>query len=112
MFDGEIVRLKQDGISSFASLQEALSNEETGDLVYYAFDLLFLDGVDFRASALESRKQLLAGVLENAPDNIRLSEYRLGGGKEFFAKACTLRLEGSSQNDEIPLIQEPEVLTG
>jgi bifunctional non-homologous end joining protein LigD len=34
VFDGEIVRLKQDGISSFAALQEALSNEETGDLVW------------------------------------------------------------------------------
>jgi hypothetical protein len=75
VFDGEIVRLKQDGISSFASLQEALSDEETGDLVYYAFALLFLDGVDLRASTLESRKQLLAGALENAPANIRLSEF-------------------------------------
>jgi bifunctional non-homologous end joining protein LigD len=94
VFDGEIVKLKQDGISSFAALQEALSDEETGDLVYYAFDLLFLDGVDLRGSELESRKQLLAGALENAPANIRLSEFRIGGGKEFFAKACTLKLEG------------------
>ncbi len=94
VFDGEIVRLKQDGISSFAALQEALSNEETADLVYYAFDLLFLDGVDLRGSALESRKQLLAKALGDAPANIRLSEHRVGGGKGFFSQACGLKLEG------------------
>ena len=94
VFDGEIVRLKQDGISSFAALQEALSNEETGDLVYYAFDLLFLDGVDLRGLVLEKRKQLLAEVLANAPVNIRLSQHRVGGGKAFFTQACALKLEG------------------
>jgi bifunctional non-homologous end joining protein LigD len=94
VFDGEIVRLKQDGISSFAALQEALSNEETGDLVYYAFDLLFLDGVDLRGLALENRKQLLAEALADAPTNIRLSQHRVGGGQAFFAQACILKLEG------------------
>ena len=33
--------------------------EDTADLVYYAFDLLFLDGVDLRQSPLEQRKLLL-----------------------------------------------------
>nr|WP_246742594.1 non-homologous end-joining DNA ligase [Microvirga splendida] len=94
VFDGEIVRLKQDGISSFAALQEALSDEETGDLVYYAFDLLFLDGVDLRGSALEKRKHLLAGALANAPESVRVSEHRVGGGKAFFTQACALKLEG------------------
>lgn len=94
VFDGEIVRLRHDGINSFAALQGALSNEETGDLVYYAVELLFLDGVDLGASALESRKQLLAEALENAPANIRLSVHWVDGGKEFFARACTLKLEG------------------
>jgi bifunctional non-homologous end joining protein LigD len=94
VFDGEIVRLKQDGISSFAALREALSDENTGDLVYYAFDLLFLDGVDLRGSALENRKQLLARALANAPASVRVSEHRVGGGKAFFTQACTLKLEG------------------
>jgi bifunctional non-homologous end joining protein LigD len=108
VFDGEIVRLKQDGISSFASLQEALSNEETGDLVYYAFDLLFLDGVDLRASALESRKQLLSGALENAPDNIRLSEYRLGGGKEFFEGLHLETRRAHLKTTKFPLFRNPK----
>ena len=69
-------------------------NEETGDLVYYAFDLLFLDGVDLRGLVLEKRKQLLAEVLANAPVNIRLSQHRVGGGKAFFTRACALKLEG------------------
>lgn len=94
VFDGEIVRLKHDGISSFAALQEALSNEETRDLVYYAFDLLFLDGVDLRRSPLEKRKQLLAGALANASASVRFSEHRVGGGKAIFTQACALKLEG------------------
>jgi bifunctional non-homologous end joining protein LigD len=93
VFDGEIVRLRDDGISSFAALQEALSNEETGGLVYYAFDLLFLDGVDLRSLKRENRKHLLAEVIANAPA-IRLSQHRVGGGQEFFTQACALKLEG------------------
>jgi bifunctional non-homologous end joining protein LigD len=94
IFDGEIVRLSPHGISSFAALQEALSNEQTGDLVYYAFDLLFLDGVDLRGAVLEERKRLLAEALANAPATIRLSEHQVGRGKAFFSQACTLKLEG------------------
>ena len=94
VLDGEIVRLKQDGMSSFAALQQAVSTEETADLVYYAFDLLFLDGVDLRQSTLEQRKLLLAEVIADASATIRVSEYRVGGGKEFYARACALKLEG------------------
>lgn len=75
VFDGEIVRLREDGISSFAALQQALSDEDTADLVYYAFDILFLDGVDLRQSPLEERKELLSGALAKAPSTIRLSQH-------------------------------------
>lgn len=94
IFDGEIVRLKEDGISSFAALQQALSNEDTADLVYYAFDILFLDGVDLRQSPLEERKKLLLEALAKAPSTIRLSQHRAGGGQAFFDQACALKLEG------------------
>src|SRR5262249_8509592 len=60
--DGEIVVLASDGSSNFQSLQEALGRSETSRLVYYVFDLPYLDGHDLRAVPLEARKQILAGL--------------------------------------------------
>ncbi|WP_162003388.1 non-homologous end-joining DNA ligase [Microvirga tunisiensis] len=94
VFDGEIVKLNGEGISSFSALQEALSNGQTADLVYVAFDLLFLNGFDLRKVALEERKRILADILGSAPPTIRKSEHRIGGGEAFFAQACKLKLEG------------------
>ena len=93
VIDGEIVVLK-DGVSSFQALQNLLSREGRGQLVYYAFDLLHLDGYDVRPAPLLERKALLARALEGAGDEVRLSEHVEGGGPEFFARACTLGLEG------------------
>ena len=94
VFDGEIVSLANNGISSFAALQKALSDEQTGELVYYAFDLLFHEGQDLRHLPLEQRKERLADLLMGAPPTIRLSEHSIGGGPSFFEKACSLKLEG------------------
>jgi len=43
-------------------------------LVYYAFDLLRLDGTDLRSRALIERREQLAKLLKKAPWNIKLSE--------------------------------------
>src|SRR6201999_1740915 len=41
ILDGEIVALDHNGAPDFAGLQAALSDEKTGDLVFFVFDLLF-----------------------------------------------------------------------
>ncbi|WP_190843488.1 non-homologous end-joining DNA ligase [Microvirga sp.] len=94
VLDGEIVKLAENGVSSFAALQDALSKEDTTDLVYVAFDLLFLDGEDLRGLPLEERKHRLSKLLAKAPATIRVSEYRIGGGKALYKQTCQLRLEG------------------
>ena len=43
ILDGEIVALGDNGISSFSALQAALSDGKTDRLIYYAFDVLYLD---------------------------------------------------------------------
>src|SRR3982751_3441130 len=48
LIDGEIVALDQNGAPDFSTLQAAISEGKTGDLIFYAFDLLFADGEDFR----------------------------------------------------------------
>ena len=44
--DGEICALRADGTTSFSDLQAATDRRTPDELVYFAFDLLFLDGVD------------------------------------------------------------------
>lgn len=94
--DGELVHLGADGVTRFGELQRALSEERHGSLVYFAFDLLHLDGVDLRPLPLERRKEALAGLLpvERKPGRVRLSEHILGLGDPLFKRACRLGLEG------------------
>jgi bifunctional non-homologous end joining protein LigD len=98
MLDGEVVALGSDGLTDFGALQTALSKKRTAGLIYYAFDLLFLDGYDLRRSALTDRKAALERVLEAAADSmpaIRFVPHVLGRGRDFRDRACVLGLEGS-----------------
>jgi hypothetical protein len=63
ILDGEIVALDEKGRSSFQLLQVYKSSERRVPLVYYVFDLLFLDGKDLRKEPLAARRKLLAAVL-------------------------------------------------
>jgi bifunctional non-homologous end joining protein LigD len=96
--DGEIVVLDEQGRSDFQRLQNSLSVEHDDALVYYAFDLLHLDGQDLRPAGLVDRKQALEDLFrENArkaSGTVRLSEHVVGQGREFFAKACEAGVEG------------------
>jgi len=93
--DGEVCRVLEDGRTSFGALQEALSAGDDRELIYFAFDLLFLDGEDLRRLPLVERKQRLAALLENERSGrIRLSDHVKGSGPEVFRQACGLGLEG------------------
>jgi bifunctional non-homologous end joining protein LigD len=72
VIDGEITALDQNGRASFQLLQSYKKTEQSA-LVYYAFDLLFLEDTDLRSRPLSERRKLLAKVLKKAPDNIRFS---------------------------------------
>jgi bifunctional non-homologous end joining protein LigD len=65
VFDGELCALDADGVPRFEALQRALSKGGArGLIVYYAFDLLFVDGEDLRARPLRVRKAILASIVE------------------------------------------------
>jgi bifunctional non-homologous end joining protein LigD len=91
--DGEIAALDQNGKSSFQLLQSYGKTKQT-PLVYYAFDLLFLDGTDLRSRPLTERRKLLANLLKKAPDNIRFSGELRGAGDEVLRVARQFGLEG------------------
>jgi bifunctional non-homologous end joining protein LigD len=98
VFDGEIVALDQSGAPDFASLQAALSDQRTDQLVFYVFDLLF-DGVeDMRPLPLTERKARLEGMLlarkASKGARIRYVEHFETGGDAVLRSACKLSLEG------------------
>ncbi len=95
IFDGEVVALNKRGVSEFQGLQEALSARRRGSLIYYVFDLLWLDGEDLRPLPLEERQARLDGLglpVDRGP--VRLTEHVIGNGPRFFAEAEKLGLEG------------------
>jgi len=98
--DGEVVALDEEGRSDFQKLQLRFSVQrpsaqllEQVPIVYYVFDLLYLDGYDLRPVPLIERKNLLKKVLR--PDSrILYSDHILEKGKELFEVAIEKRLEG------------------
>jgi bifunctional non-homologous end joining protein LigD len=90
--DGEVVVLDKHGVSNFGALQNWRS-EADGELMYYVFDILWLDGKDLRKMPLTKRKEILESIMP-AIDNIRLSETFDVKGTEFFNTAKHMGLEG------------------
>ena len=98
IIDGEIVALGENGAPDFAALQAALSERRTKDLVFFAFDLLFAEGVDLRQLPLSERKERLSEMLGEADrgeaNRIRYVEHFTNGGEAVLRSACRLSLEG------------------
>ncbi|WP_217578888.1 DNA ligase D [Mesorhizobium sp. GbtcB19] len=96
IFDGEIVVLADSGVSSFPLLQADLSARRADRFVYYVFDLMRLDGKDLRREPLVERKQALAELLGEQPENsaLRLSDHFHEPGKVMLQHVCRMGLEG------------------
>ena len=98
LIDGEIVALDHNGAPEFSTLQAAISDGKTDDLIFYAFDLLFADGEDLRRLPLGERKARLRELLEARPKgktgSIRYVEHFESGGDAILKSACRLSLEG------------------
>lgn len=94
LIDGEVMadRIRQ---SAFSSLQRAL--KEGGDLVFFAFDLLRVDGTDLTDAPLIERRERLAGLLAGLPAGgaLRTSDHVIGHGARIFAAACEAGGEGT-----------------
>ncbi|MEJ0012680.1 MAG: DNA ligase D [Bauldia sp.] len=95
LLDGEAVVQDDSGKSDFGRLQNAIA-EGKGGIVYYAFDLLALDGVDLRKLPLVERKKKLQKLLEDQPSAGPLfySDHVVGNGRQTFEQACEMKLEG------------------
>jgi DNA ligase D-like protein (predicted ligase) len=90
--DGELCAL--DGTTSFSGIQAATDERGAADLVYFVFDLLFLDGISIADLPLLERKARLDAMLAGAAGPVRYSDHVIGDGPRFRAAACEARAEG------------------
>jgi bifunctional non-homologous end joining protein LigD len=96
ILDGEVVFARPDGTTSFGDLREAISAKDTAKLVFYVFDILYLDGYDLRGATLAERKRALFSVLGPASGDglVRYADHVEGSGEAFYREACRMALEG------------------
>lgn len=92
VLDGEVVVLKNTGIPTFGGLQNWRS-EADGELVYYVFDILWLNGHNLMKEPLYKRKELLKSILP-AKGLIKESESLNAPVSELLAAAKKMGLEG------------------
>lgn len=95
LIDGEVVVETDKGFSSFSELQSDLKEGRENRLVFYAFDLMHLDGYDLTRTPLIERKRALASIMPgDASGFIRLSEHFETDGETLKNHVCRLGFEG------------------
>lgn len=91
--DGEIVVLNEKGLPSFQMLQN-YGRHAKGNLVYYVFDILYLNGKDLKSLPLLERKEILKSVLPENHPAIWYCDHISNKGIAFFKQAAKKGLEG------------------
>jgi bifunctional non-homologous end joining protein LigD len=102
ILDGEVVVLDEQGRSSFSLMQQRTGIRAHGrqaaprsdlPILYYVFDVIYLDGYDLRKVALDDRKRVLRQIL-NSSELVRYSDHHAGQGTALFQVAKQKGLEG------------------
>jgi bifunctional non-homologous end joining protein LigD len=114
ILDGEVVALDDEGRASFSLMQQRTGFRPHGrrgtvnadvPVLYYAFDLLYLDGYDWRRVPLQQRKEKLAALLVTG-DSVRYSDHYERQGKALFEMARAKGLEGILAKKRDSIYQE------
>ena len=92
VLDGEIIVADEEGLSNFGKLQNWRS-EADGELKFYVFDILWLDGYSLMDVTLMERREILISTLPTHPI-IHISQTFSTTGTEFFDAAKKMKLEG------------------
>ena len=94
VLDGEMTVTDDRGRTDFQALQNYMQHPTGKDLTYIIFDLLALNGEDYRERPLIERKKVLEVLMQDAPRNLHYSRHVAGMGKESFEAARRENLEG------------------
>lgn len=93
--DGEVVVLNDAGLPDFQALQNAFEIGRSKDIVYYLFDVPFLNGEDIREKPVEERRAALKTLLgRQAKGLLRFSDAFSANHRDIIESACSLSLEG------------------
>jgi hypothetical protein len=92
--DGELCGVRHDGKTSFSMIQTASDAGIADALVFFLFDLLYLDGDAISAAPLRVRKERLRQLLSDTSRPPHFSDHQIGCGLEFYANVCEMSLEG------------------
>jgi bifunctional non-homologous end joining protein LigD len=101
VLDGEVVALDEQGRASFSLMQQRTGIRKGGrrvgarrelQVVYYVFDVIYLDGYDLRRVILEQRKELLAQII--TPSQVVRYSDHFPRGLALFEVAKKTGLEG------------------
>ncbi|MBY8934633.1 DNA ligase D [Pseudomonas fluorescens] len=93
--DGEMVVANEHGVPDFQALQNAFEAGRSGNILYYLFDLPYLNGVDLREVPVEERRAALATVLgSHEQPLLRFSEAFDETPDALLNSACQMQMEG------------------
>ena len=93
--DGEMVVANEQGVPDFQALQNAFDSGRSGNILYYLFDMPYLNGVDLREVPVEERRVALATVLKpNEEPLLRFSDAFAEEPDALLNSACQMRMEG------------------
>ncbi|HET7717765.1 MAG TPA: 5'-3' exonuclease H3TH domain-containing protein [Bauldia sp.] len=95
VLDGIVIVQDQDGRSDSAALARDLADGRQDRLVYYAFDLLHLDGFDITEAPLVERKRVLESLLAEAGEGpVAYSAHLDIDGSEMLQRVRAMGLAG------------------
>ncbi|VVP05630.1 Multifunctional non-homologous end joining protein LigD [Pseudomonas fluorescens] len=93
--DGEMVVANEQGVPDFQALQNAFDSGKSTNILYYLFDLPYLNGVDLREVAVEERRAALSTVLGAYEQPLlRFSEAFDETPDALLNSACQMQMEG------------------
>ncbi|HEY3540518.1 MAG TPA: DNA ligase D [Trinickia sp.] len=93
--DGEATVLDARGVPSFQALQNAFDANRPQEIVFFLFDLPYLNGYDLRKVPLVQRRALLRALMEEPEqETIRFSEDFALDANDLLRSACEMALEG------------------
>jgi bifunctional non-homologous end joining protein LigD len=93
--DGEVVVADEEGMPSFQALQNAFESQRSNSIIFYLFDMPYLNGMDLRQVPVEQRRAALQQVLERGEDNaLRFSEDFTESAETMLDSVCQMKMEG------------------
>jgi ATP-dependent DNA ligase len=96
--DGELCGIRSDGKTSFSMIQTASDSGNAAALVFFLFDLLYLDGETVSAAPLRERKERLRHLLPGAGTPLQYSDHQIDEARNSTPRPASRRWRASSRS--------------